>query len=198
MINSCGIVYLIRCELNGKQYIGITNNLRKRWNKHTYDTRHNSKCTIHRAMRKYGIANFSLKQIDSADSYDELFEKEKKYIVTFNTHVSVGGYNETLGGEAPMAGRNHSETTKRLMSERQRGMPSPLRGKRLTEEHKQNLSESHGRSVIQTDKDGCVVNVYRSVTEASKATGVADSNISGVCRGRKKTAGGFHWKYTGK
>lgn len=49
-------------------------------------------------MRKYGVENFSIEQIDSADSSNELGEKERSYIKQFNTRVP-NGYNLTAGGE---------------------------------------------------------------------------------------------------
>lgn len=36
---------------------------------------------------------------------------------------------------------------------------------------------------------------YASAAEARKATGVAPSNITACCRGKRKTAGGFVWQY---
>lgn len=39
--------------------------------------------------------------------------------------------------------------------------------------------------------------IYKSLTEASKSTGLSMGNISSVCNHRKwfKTAGGYHWEY---
>lgn len=38
--------------------------------------------------------------------------------------------------------------------------------------------------------------IYSSIIEASRQTGINDSDISRVCRHiRNKTAGGYHWKY---
>lgn len=37
--------------------------------------------------------------------------------------------------------------------------------------------------------------VYESLTSAEAATGAKKGNISLVCSGRRKMAGGFHWKY---
>lgn len=37
--------------------------------------------------------------------------------------------------------------------------------------------------------------VYDSVAEAAEYTGAYTSNISACCRGRYKTAGGYHWEY---
>lgn len=37
--------------------------------------------------------------------------------------------------------------------------------------------------------------VFKSMREASKSVGVPQSNISKVCRGQRKSAGGYTWKY---
>lgn len=36
---------------------------------------------------------------------------------------------------------------------------------------------------------------YKSISEASRSTGVNPSNIGSVCRGNRKTAGGYTWKF---
>ena len=37
--------------------------------------------------------------------------------------------------------------------------------------------------------------IYGSITKASEVTNISGSSISSCCRGRRKTAGGFHWKF---
>ncbi len=190
------LVYVIKCELNNKFYVGITNDLTKRWNKHVYDAKHNSPCVIHRAMRKYGLENFSITEIQQSSSKEELCKLEQFYIRELETHVSCGGYNETFGGEAPMLGRKHSKKTRLLISKRMKGRSSPNKGKFASNETKQKISETHSKSVLQINLEGITVATYRSITEASKAIGVAGTNITKVCRGKKKTAGGFRWQYS--
>ena len=52
-----------------------------------------------------------------------------------------------------------------------------------------------GKSVIQMDINDNIINEYTSASEAARQTGLYAQNISGVCRGIKKTCGGFKWKY---
>lgn len=50
------------------------------------------------------------------------------------------------------------------------------------------------RPVIQLDKGtGEVINEFDTITQAYRKTGI--SHISSVCRGERKSAGGFIWKY---
>lgn len=51
------------------------------------------------------------------------------------------------------------------------------------------------RSIVQFDKNGHFINEYPSVREAERKTGVCNQNISSVCRGKIKSAGGYVWKY---
>ena len=37
--------------------------------------------------------------------------------------------------------------------------------------------------------------IYNSITEAANSVGVDRSTISKVCKGKRKTVGGYHWKY---
>lgn len=189
-----GYVYLITNSINSKLYVGITNSPTKRWNKHTYDTKHNSPCVIHRAMRKYGIDNFIVSEIKQCSSKEELLESEQFYIKDLKTHVSMGGYNETFGGEAPMLGRKHTPEARKKMSLSQIGK-SRGKGKKLTIAHKQKLRESHGKIVVKLDLNWKIITTYRSASEAGRMNNIAASNISGVCVGKKKTAGGYRWQY---
>jgi hypothetical protein len=50
-------------------------------------------------------------------------------------------------------------------------------------------------AVNQYDLSGNLINSYDSITEAEKATGARNSNISKVCAGERKSSGGFIWKY---
>lgn len=37
--------------------------------------------------------------------------------------------------------------------------------------------------------------IFSSLSEAERQTKICHENISKVCRGKRKTAGGYHWKY---
>lgn len=188
-------VYSIKCILNNKIYIGITNNLNSRWNKHIYDARHNSQCVIHRAIRKYGLENFLLSTIKICETKNELLEQEQFFIRELKTHVSESGYNETWGGEAPMLGRKHTQQTLLKMSKTRKGRVSTNKGKKATELTKRKLSDSHSKAVVQIGLDGAIIAIHQSITKAGISVGCAGTNISKVCRGKKKTAAGFLWQY---
>ena len=51
------------------------------------------------------------------------------------------------------------------------------------------------KSVIQYSKDGVFIKKWIRATEASKALNIDVSHIGQVCKGERKTAGGFKWGY---
>lgn len=56
----------------------------------------------------------------------------------------------------------------------------------------QNMRE---RRVCQYDKEGNIINIYKSVTDAENATGIRSENIYRVCREERKTTGDYVWRY---
>jgi len=53
------------------------------------------------------------------------------------------------------------------------------------------------KPVYQMSKHGVIINQFPSIQEAGQALGINYKNISEVCRGNRKTAGGFVWEFTG-
>lgn len=93
------VIYKISNTINDKVYIGLTClPLNKRWIQHKADARRGDPKPLYRAMRKYGLDKFRVEQIDSAETLEELGEKERYYIALYHS-VSPNGYNLTCGGE---------------------------------------------------------------------------------------------------
>lgn len=51
------------------------------------------------------------------------------------------------------------------------------------------------KPVFQLDLEGNIIHEFESPIHAEDATGIARQNISKVCRGKRKTAGGYKWRY---
>jgi len=63
-----------------------------------------------------------------------------------------------------------------------------------------NLGRTHGvntfrKPVVKYTNEKGILQVYESVKTAANANNIHQSNISRVCLGQKKTAGGFKWRY---
>lgn len=51
------------------------------------------------------------------------------------------------------------------------------------------------KSVEQYNKQGKLLSIWVSIIEAQRQLGIKDSNIAQVCNGKRKSAGGYIWKY---
>lgn len=114
------IVYKIFNKINWKVYIGITTcKLSKRFNEHKCEANKESpSLPLHRAIKKYGVDNFIVAQIDCANTREELQEKEIYWISYYESNNNEFGYNLRGGGELPY----HSDESikKQKMSTRMR------------------------------------------------------------------------------
>ena len=93
------------------------------------------------------------------------------------------------GKDNPFFGKHHSEETKKRISEYNKG-------KKITEEHKKKLVEGvikkKSKKVIQYTLDGEFIKEWPSVSECKKN---GFSHVDSCCRGERKTANGFIWRY---
>lgn len=88
-----------------------------------------------------------------------------------------------LNRQHPLKGKHHSLEAKQKMSRTKIG-------KKVSEETKIKKS----KPVVQILGD-ITINVYYGISEANKQTGINLSSISACCRNKRKTAGGYKWKY---
>ena len=95
-----GYIYVIKNRCNNKVYIGQTRtSIEQRWKEHLRDSKR-CKYTLYNAMRKYGIKNFYIEQLDVCD-VDILDEMEISYIKKFKSTDDRYGYNISTGGKTP-------------------------------------------------------------------------------------------------
>lgn len=75
-------------------------------------------------------------------------------------------------------------------------------GKHLTEEHKQKIGAANKDNVLpQLRKPVLCIEtneIYASLTIAQQKTGIFGVSIGKVCKGERKTAGGYHWQFIKK
>lgn len=96
-----GLIYKVTNKENGKVYIGqTTRSLEERKYYHYYRAEHEPEVThthFINALRKYDKDCFSWEIIDTADSQEELNEKEIGYIQKYDSIMY--GYNTQAGGQ---------------------------------------------------------------------------------------------------
>jgi hypothetical protein len=57
-------------------------------------------------------------------------------------------------------------------------------------------ANNRGKKIIQLDKNNNFINSYNSLMDAERITGISNGNINACCKGKRKTAGGYIWKYS--
>lgn len=203
------IIYKMTNKVNGKVYIGqTTRELDERTKEHI---RHNE-IIVDKAIQKYGIENFTVEQIDLAENIDELNQKEMHWIEHYDC-ITPKGYNQCYGGNNtcgyhhkeeskqkmsikksqnyigegnPFYNKTHSEESRKKMSEARKGL------KHLTEEQIKRLRESHHTvKVINVDTG----EVFDSIKDAGLKYNIEPTHITRVCKGKRKTCGGYRWEY---
>lgn len=93
------IIYKITNKINNKIYIGLTTeSLEKRWRTHKSSVGKKNH-PLYNSMKKRGVCNFCIEQIDSADNIEKLGELERFYIQKYKSNNPKYGYNITAGGE---------------------------------------------------------------------------------------------------
>ena len=201
-------VYCHTNKINGKKYIGITKRKPElRWKNGT-DYKHNP--YLYNSILKYGWDGFEHDILFEKLSEDEAKEKERELIYQYNTTDKEFGYNLTGGGDGMF---NPCDELRQKMRERQLGVnnyfydrhylgeENPFYGRKHSMQSRELISKNHidvsgklnPRAIpvicVELDKR------YDTIMEASKDLGVDNSEIGKCCRGKRETAGGYHWKY---
>jgi len=129
--------------INGKSYIGSSENLRARFLQY-FNTNYllrNTCMNICKAFLKYGYSKFSLTILEYCEP-SKCLERESHYFDLLNPE-----YNLAQDPAAPMSGRKHSEESKSKISKANIGLKKgenhPLYGHNHSEETKKKMSESH-------------------------------------------------------
>lgn len=98
-------IYKVTNLINGKVYIGQSDNIEFRWKTHRNHSQkkygNDYDCLFYRAIRKYGLNNFKFEVIEECQK-NQLNEKEMYWIKFYNSFigfVNCNGYNMTRGGQ---------------------------------------------------------------------------------------------------
>lgn len=119
-----GYIYKITNKINGKSYVGWSENPQRRFLNHRKAD--GSSPLLHKAIKKYGIDAFTFEIL-----CEDTLSNEDYYIQHYQTMLPAG-YNMQQGGFAPPLGKYRTETMKEAS---RKGTRLALKGKTYEEIH---------------------------------------------------------------
>lgn len=208
------IIYSHKNKINGKQYIGQTNNLARRQSGN--GILYHSCSRFYSAILHYGQNNFEHIILEENLSQEEADEKEKYYIQFYQTTNPEKGYNLTEGGNGVSSyykneenRKNHSRLLKKYyqehldkkeeLSERITEI-SKKTAKQRSKTMKENYQNGKGLYQINQNRKRQILcietnEIFDSICEAAKQYNLNVSNLSSVLHGKRCTTGGYHQKF---
>lgn len=204
-------VYLHKNLKNQKVYIGQTSqSIQKRWNN---GKGYVSSPHFYAAIQKYGWDNFEHIILKEKLTAEEADYWEKYYISLYQSQQPEKGYNILSGGNEKLKEywsdennrknqslkrkqyfKNHPEEIKEIVDR--------LNTFEINEKHRLFMKNNYNTSFLKQINEKrkiqvlCIETgkVFDSLVEASKFYNISVGNISSVLSGKRKTAGGYHWK----
>ena len=208
-------IYQITNQINGKIYIGKTERtIQERWREHCEDYLR-ERCyyrPLYRAMRKYGLSNFTIELLEETDNPEEreIFWIEQKGSFKH-------GYNATMGGDgkkyidydlvvATYKNSGIIKETAKILGICEDTVHKILKQKDISIKPTSEINkEKFSKMVSMYSLNDEYIRTFVSLQEAAtymvenKLTGCKHStirtHISEVCRGKRKTAAKFKWKF---
>lgn len=147
---SFSCIYLWTNNINGKVYVGQTQNFYQRMRQ--YMNQNDSHRIIGQAINKYGFDNFDIEILEKDLPLKELNMREQYWMDYYQSYNRSNGYN--LCTEAGTTrGYKHTQQAKEMMSEKHKqifiknpdklkGENNPNYGKKASKETRQKMSES--------------------------------------------------------
>lgn len=209
-------IYQITNQVNGKIYIGKTEfSIEKRFKEHCDDAYRETKekRPLYAAMRKYGIENFQIELLEETDNPEE---REVYWIEQKQSFKN--GYNATLGGD----GRRYIDYDMVIATyQNLHSLKDTANALNIHEDSVHNILTAKGIKILSSpevlkakcskpvnmfSRQGEYLQSFPSTIEAARymcannLTGckltTIKQHIAEVCKGRRKTAAKFIWKYS--
>jgi group I intron endonuclease len=211
-----GIIYTVTNKETKMVYVGLTTkSLEERKKDHIKKSKKGKSYAFQNAIATHGPDAFRWEKVDYATTINDLAQKEKAYILKYNSKED--GYNQSEGGEIQKSVYQYDVSNGMLINK----YPSLAHAGATVGLNKQDLSKvclsvnklSNGfvwtysatypidikdqrkKVVQQLTLDGTLITEYKSVSEASKLTGCNKTSIAKVCRGERQSCGGFSWRF---
>lgn len=196
-------IYKITNKINGKFYIGSSNNLRKRLQDHKRELRAGKHTNKHlqASWNKYGEDSFDFEvlEIVSDGTNEKLRELETLYIQETECYKGSIGYNLIPGGIGTL-NLHCSEEKKKRISEANKGKVAWNKGIPMDETQKDTLKEinrkNRGKKIDISDPQGNFIETLSSVSEVVEKYQISKNTVTDSCKGRRVPRK-FIFKYNG-
>jgi hypothetical protein len=185
-------IYRITNLCNGKNYVGQSIDVEKRWRQHKQKSARKENTYLQKAFAKYGIENFDFDVLQECTK-EELNDLEIKYIEEFKAQGKAE-YNIASGGYVnPLQYKTEEE-----MEIFKKKVSQANTGKKTSDETKEKMRAACAKNgnmrkiiCIETGE------VYESVAEIARTyrnQASAKSSIRRALRENKYSALGCHWR----
>lgn len=201
-------IYCITNQINGKRYVGkTTKTISERFQEHCKDylKDKNEKRPLYDAMRKYGIEQFIVEQLEEVEE-ETLSEREIYWIQELQTYGS-NGYNATKGGDGSIL-YDYREIIELYNLGFSSGQVAQKVG--CSVDTVTNVLKAHGiqprghsNKVNQYDLEGNYLRTFDSTTLAEQwliengytKSKKAHAHITEVCKGKRPSMYKHKWKF---
>lgn len=161
-------------------------------------------------MRKYGIEHFHIELLEETNT-----SEEREIFWIENKRSFKNGYNATMGGDGrkyidyDLVISLYQQLLNKTEVARRMNIDVSSVNKILSQSQVEVLNRTQfntvqkGKIVHQYDLDGKFLNTFPSLRAAAESLGKitktsngASNHISEVCKGKRKTAYGYIWKFS--
>ena len=207
-------IYKITCLKNKRVYLGASVDIQKRFSVHQSLLKRNKhfNSRIQKDFNKYGENEFGFEVVELCEK-ESLPEKERYWNDFYGYPNPKKVYNLESGGNA---GKKLAKSTKNKLSKLHKGKLNHCYGKIYTAEERKRISDSmkdritspaglqkflesnkkRSKKVYQYDLNTKkLINIYPSIQEAGRQTGVSAGNIYLCCIHRVKNPKYFIFRY---
>ncbi len=190
-------VYCLRDRQKNIKYVGQTRqSLQKRYN-------------AHKTAKRFPTDEFTIELVADFDEASEMYKLEAMLIEQYN--LVNKGWNKEYGKvkvpkETSQAGENnqfykhsHRPEVREAIGKRSIGNKYAVgsksrKGLKNSEYHNQRISECSSKPTLCVELN----KIFKSVTQAAKELNLQVSKIAAVCRGKRKSTGGYTFRYVEK
>lgn len=210
-------IYKITNIKNDKCYIGKTlKTISERWKEHCKDylRRDEEKRPLYSAMKKYGIENFKIEEIEQCNE-NIVNDREKYWIEYYGSFKN--GYNATIGGDGKAyidrelviktyEKIQNIKKTAQILNIDAGNLSNILKENNIRILTSQEVSiNQFGKCIAMLDKNDNVLKTFSCLSDAARYINEIKNtksiikgmavHIRQVANGQRKTAYGYKWKF---